>query len=55
MVFEKMRKIADLSIDKVHCCCFDEGNVKEDLKITNYNRSIETDMYIYIYESRSKV
>ena len=34
----KLRNIADLSIDKVRCCYFDEGNpqvidVKEDLKI----------------------
>ena len=41
MVIEKikLRNIADLSIDKVHCCCFDEGSLHvidyvKDLKIT---------------------
>ena len=30
MVIEKikLRNIADLSMDKVHCCYFDEGNLK---------------------------
>ena len=40
MVIERiqLRNIADLSIDKVHCCCFDEGNLYvidvKDFKIT---------------------
>ena len=34
-----LRNTADLSIDKVHCCYLDEGNlqvidVKEDLNVT---------------------
>ena len=49
MVIERiqLRNIADLSIDKVHCCCFDEGNlyVIRCERLQN-NRSIETDIYL---------
>ena len=52
--------LADLSIDKVHCCYFDEGNLhvidRCGRRPQNYNRSIETLIgTVYIYESRGKV
>ena len=53
MIIEKIKNVADLSMDKVHCCYFDEGNLQVmDVKEHLNNTSIETD--IYIYESRGK-
>ena len=46
MVIEriKLRNIADLSIDKVHCCFFDQGNLQvldvEDIKITTGSKKL---------------
>ena len=53
MVIEKMRNIADLSIDKVYCCYFhEEGNlqviddVKENLKITRGQQKLIKSIFI---------
>ena len=48
MVVERimLRNVANFSIGKVHCCYYDEGNLRViDLEGLKNNRSLETDMH----------
>ena len=41
-----LRNVANFSIGKVHCCYYDEGNLRViDLEGLKNNRSLETDMH----------